>query len=208
MLMRRYCDDCFRRQPTALAECEAQPGQWRAELKQDGYRLHLEFAAEGLTAWSRRWKKHPVSKELLAMVERLSLPVGTILDGEWLARRTVGTEVMILWDVMVLGGEWLGTKTYAERLMIRDSLGIPNVWDRIKPEELLKQPEPVLTVTHHVEQGFEKYFEFSKTLPWAEGVVLKRLDSKLIGSAKERKENPGWIKVKWRCGSDGHTLVA
>ena len=37
--------------------------------------------------------------------------------------------------------------------------------------------------------------------PLTEGVVLKRTDSRLIGSTRGCEDNRGWLKVKWRDGS-------
>jgi ATP-dependent DNA ligase len=55
---------------------------------------------------------------------------------------------------------------------------------------------------------YPEFFEHSKTLPGVEGIVLKRTDSKYIGSVRQSVDNPGWMKVKWREGADGQVRVA
>ena len=206
-MLRRYCDDCFRRKTDALAECD-QAGQYLAELKADGYRAHVEFTPDGPTVWSRRWKKHPVSTAMLALLEKTYhfVPKGTIFDGEWLKIRTSGPETLMLWDVMFWKGKWIGTRPLIERRKFL--IGTPNVWEKHDPEDFESLEEPILTLAHSTSKDFEAYFKWSKRLPWTEGVVLKKMDSTLVGSIKDRTVNPAWIKVKWRDGCDGHTVIA
>jgi hypothetical protein len=56
--------------------------------------------------------------------------------------------------------------------------------------------------------GYVDFFDFSKTLPGAEGIVLKHKTSRFIGSVRKSVENPMWLKVKWRAGADGQLRVA
>jgi hypothetical protein len=202
-MFRRYCDDCVRRLPNCLNEFEE--GKYSAEFKADGYRVHLEFTDHGIVPWSRKWKKHPISKEMATLLkEKLSFPRGTILDGEWLERRTVGPETIILWDAMFHAGEWLGGMTYAERMNFLDC--VPNVWNDDTLKNFSTLPGPILTVTHRTRKSFVEAFELSKSLPWTEGLVIKALDSTLVGSIKERTVNYAWTKCKWRGGSDGNKM--
>ena len=55
---------------------------------------------------------------------------------------------------------------------------------------------------------YQDFFEFSKTLPGAEGIVLKHKTSRFIGSVRKSVDNPMWLKVKWREGADGQLRVA
>ncbi len=196
-MFRRYCDDCVRRLPSCLDEFEKQEGKYVAEFKADGYRTHLEFTEHGIIPWSRKWKKHPISKEMATLLKEIKFPNGTILDGEWLARRTDGPEAMILWDVMFLSGEWMGEQPYAERMKRLDSI------PRLDALDLHLMTGPILTTTHRTYKCFSEAFEQSKSLPWTEGLVIKALDSTLVGSIKERTTNYAWTKCKWRGGSDG-----
>jgi ATP-dependent DNA ligase len=56
--------------------------------------------------------------------------------------------------------------------------------------------------------GYFEFFQFSKTLAGCEGIVLKHRDSKFSGSVRKCVDNPLWLKIKWRDGADGQTLVA
>lgn len=62
---------------------------------------------------------------------------------------------------------------------------------------------PDLTVPG-TEKDFLAFFEHHKAnTPIAEGVVLKRKLSKLIGSTVKSAENSSWMRCKWRAGEDG-----
>jgi ATP-dependent DNA ligase len=200
--MRRYCDDCVRRLPDSLPEFEKQEGKYSFEPKLNGYRLHLEFSEFGILPWSRKWKKHPISKEMAAILkEQLHFPNGTILDGEWMERRTKGPEAIVLWDTMFYSGEWVGDRSYRERMKLLE--GVPNVWTEEFVQNFESLPGPILTVIQRLSAGCVQAFEQSKKILWTEGLVIKELDSTLIGSIKERTTNFAWSKVKCRGGSDG-----
>ena len=200
--MRRFCDDCVRRLPSSLPEFEAQEGKFLAEPKGNGFRTHLEFTGDGILVWTRKWKKQPISKEMAALLkEKLDFPIGTILDGEWLERRTKGPEAIILWDAMLYAGIWMGTRPYSERMkLLKD---VPNIWTEETLKNFQNLSGPILTVTHRIYKGFVEAFELTKSMPWTEGLVVKELSSTLIGSIKERTTNFAWSKCKWCGGSDG-----
>lgn len=62
---------------------------------------------------------------------------------------------------------------------------------------------PQLTV-QAATSDFAKFFVHHKEhTPLAEGIVLKKRSSKLIGSSIACADNPAWTKCKWRAGSSG-----
>lgn len=212
-MFRRYGDDCIRRLPVALDECDKEANAWTSEMKFNGYRVHAERKDGQWLFWSRRWKKHPLGPKMLALaiaeLEEWSkgreFGDGTMLDGEWLERRTEIAEGLIFWDVLLLNGEWQGDKPYRERMLALG--GLTSLWnDGFRVEDLGSLKEPFFSVVQRNWSDHKAYYARATQIPWVEGLVLKRLDSKLIGSTKDRAINPSWIKVKYKGSSTGEKV--
>ena len=74
--------------------------------------------------------------------------------------------------------------------------------------DALRATAPAGLIVPHALAGYEAFFESSKLDPCTEGVVLKRVDSRYIGSARACRDNPAWLKVKWRDGAGGNKRIA
>lgn len=183
---------------------EKESKQWLATVKVDGYRALVDFSTDKGLAWSRRGKKeggpslHPICEELEEAIQQFkidnSIEVGTRLDCEWTGRREANKE-------------------QPERLFI---FGI-YYWNDIS---FINQPEEVrwnhisklkynnlIKLVNCVDSNYTKLYEDSKTDMSYEGIVLKERNSKLIADPTNCKNNPLWLKVKWRAGDDGLSIL-
>ena len=170
-------------------------GQWIAQMKYDGWRCLVEVRPDRhLLFTTRHDKPCPVSdalrRELIGALGRL--PAGTVLDGEWMCRRAgVTHERLWLFDVLRLDrDDWQLPRPAADRFA------------------LLRELVPADLVVPWATGGYAAFFEQTKGDPATEGVVLKHVASSYLGSTRECRTNPMWLKVKWRAGGDGQRLVA
>lgn len=193
-------------------------GSWIGQQKLDGHRTLIVkdttgqiLSYGGNKAWVRGSNlyflsrrdlvkggptKIPVKEEIVKAIEALDLPDQSMLDGEWLARRTIGEipETLFLFDVMWYKDEWQGKYPLRDRL---------NILEKIvsgKLNEYIRIPESFTA-------DFKTAFDSQKKISWTEGLVLKQLDSTIISDRKECVKNPSWVKVKWRSGHDGRDIV-
>lgn len=185
-------------------------GDWLAQYKFDGWRAVVETGeADDGSDWrftSRHNKPLPVSADLRRDLGRWSraawghCPPHTLFDGEWMARRAgnaLGEERLWLFDVLRFGrDDWQLGRTAEQRF---DAL-------------LLHAPAPLIVPytfwRDDDEPSYRAMFDASKADPRTEGIVLKRRSSTYIGSTRGCADNPGWMKVKWRDGSDGLKRIA
>jgi hypothetical protein len=206
-LLRRFPDKPWRRDPKSLPDLDMQGG-YIATAKYDGWRCAVTIN-DDISFWSRVNKPLPVADEMRKAVKFLDLPPATVLDTEWMRRRPDydGPELLYVIGMPWFNGEWLGRDPEAFR------------WDKvIKIFEgvfsKLDDPEAFpLQLPKWVSDGksltpYSELFAWSKTDKTTEGIVLKGKLSKLVGDTKESKKNPNWIKIKWRDGADGRTVVA
>jgi ATP-dependent DNA ligase len=168
------------------------PGDYFAQLKMDGWRCVVEVATNGLVFTSRHNKPIPISRELSNEVAAMlrMLPVGTVLDGEWVARRPAcRDEALWLFDMMQHGSTGLWQVPAIERV------------------RTLHKYVPSDIIAPGVDREYGEFFDNMIERVDAEGVVLKRCDSRYIGSFKSSALNPAWLKCKWRAGEDGMTEI-
>ena len=196
-----FPDKPMRMYPHNLAELDAE-GKYVGQDKGDGWRVMIIKKArnEPLTLLSRVHKKFDyMSPEVVEALNMLPIPPYSILDGEWMKRRTryKGPEMVTLHGAIAWDGIFL--KKYGEERRIE----VVNQFDL--PDDWLHAPVRKVKM---VFSGFEEFFEETKNHPETEGMVLKRLDAPLILSLRDNENNPAWIKVKWRDGADGQTITA
>jgi len=192
-----------------LPEFDKTPGRYLAQQKLDGYRcMIVKNPSKNLSEKSWYRKDHlflsrrgmikggptklPVSDELLEMVIKLNLPDNTMLDSEWIARRTIGEtpESLYVFDILWLNDEWMGSKNLKNR-----------------HETLIKimsnHETEIFKIPESVENNYQNFFDKQTKIPYTEGIVLKDLNSTLIPDRSESPKNSGWIKCKWRQGHNG-----
>lgn len=174
-----------------FAALAALSGDYIAELKLDGWRCLVHKLPSGLTFTSRHRRPIPISDSLAeCMSDRLvGLPVGTLVDGEWLGRRAGVPEGLVLFDLLQFGELPLFNQSTAERL------------------DLLREVVPADLLPPTADGDYEGFFTDMMVRPEAEGIVLKRRAARYIGSTQESALNPGWFKCKWRGGLSGRVQL-
>lgn len=202
-MRRRFADKPNQMSAAQLPVFDLQGG-WIATAKQDGWRCLVEVDGDGKIEFlSRVWKRLPVSDSLRKVVAGLELPKNTMLDGEWMARRPdyKGPETLHLITIPWYDNEWLGGQPEEARWAVTMAL-----MEKISQMPGYDANHPI-KLPNWTDRDYSKLFEWSKTDPTTEGIVLKRKNSTLIGDLSSSKDNPQWIKIKWRAGCDGQTLI-
>lgn len=165
-----------------------------AESKYDGFRAVVFIDSNEVLVYSRHFKPIKVNPKILKMCKNLGFPPGTAIDAEWMGRRTVHPECLYLLDMLYYDWQWQGNKILSERLRF---------FDNLKVSDLILRPR---SVTSNFLDFFESQIGDPKTSE-TEGIVLKHLNSKLIGNPHASRDNPMWCKVKWRGGPDGKQIL-
>jgi len=134
----------------------------------------------------------PVSDEIAGIIYGLNMPDMSMLDSEWMARRTIGElpESLFVFDVDWFADEWWGSRQCMQRWNFLQEFTAG------KTNSIVRLPEFTL-------KNYSKFFEEQQKYPYCEGIVLKNVVSTIISDREKSPKNPGWLKVKWRAGSDG-----
>lgn len=198
-----------------LSEFDKQPEKYIAQQKADGWRCMIirnkamdliRTYKNGNIDWVRKGEYFflsrrghikggptnlPVGSDIVEIIDNLNLPDNTMLDSEWMARRTIGElpESLLIFDVLWLNDEWMGQVACRDRL--------------VKLAELVKKVDDRVRIPDSVDRNYTNFFEKQKSISWTEGIVLKESDSTIISDRNECPKNPSWIKIKWRSGSSG-----
>jgi hypothetical protein len=139
---------------------------------------------------------NPVSEQIINAVQELNLPDNTMLDAEWVFRRTKDhPEGLWIHDILWLNDTWQGNKPCIERY---ENILLP----------LLHGMKEPLHVPDLVMNGFKDFFMKQKLIPWTEGIVIKEKESLITGNITECAKIGSWLKLKWRSGHDGKKIVA
>jgi ATP-dependent DNA ligase len=183
-------------------------GGYIATYKYDGWRCIIDWDGKNVQFFSRRDvdsggpTKHNVCETLIEETRQFlitnDVPPNTRLDSEWVAKRTKGPEELYIFGVQYLNGEWLGRDIEDLRFTI---------------VETFRYEQPHVHLATYTRENFTEFFEniksqnvdLSEGKQRVEGIVLKRVDGKLLGNLKVGKKNNGWFKVKWRDGASGYT---
>jgi ATP-dependent DNA ligase len=216
--LRFYPDKPWTRDPDDL-EIWDKKGCYICQQKVDGWRALTLLDDDGFEIISRHNKPFTweVESQIRDEIERLYdvFPTKTIIDGEWLSRRSCSKEYnldphLYVFDLMRLGGKWLKSMPYEERLeKLRQLL---EEFNRFPPPEPMDAFEggcigPSLQHIHLPPQAtpsnFRSFYEDQKKIVFSEGVVVKHKQSKIVGDRRASKKNPQWYRVKYRAGSDG-----
>jgi hypothetical protein len=188
-----------------------------AQSKLDGYRClvtkdtkhnmikrlptQISDTTSGIFFLTRRGLKkggptnNPVNTEIINAIQELDLPDNTMLDAEWVYRRTKDhPEGLWIHDILWLNDAWQGNKPCIERY---EKILLP----------ILKNIKEPLHTPDQVMKGFKEFFTKQKQIPWTEGIVIKEKGSLITGNLAECATIGSWLKLKWRSGSDGKKMV-
>lgn len=177
-------------------------GEYIAQPKLDGHNA-LIFKEDGkLVVLSRVMKKLAISDQMRKALELLPLVNGTVLNGEWTCRREAWKEEGVwLFDMMYENGEWVGHLPVQERHT--KVCAIYGGVDEATSKACWSNVHLIAGVTTGYAALYKSLIGDMKT----EGIVLKRLGSKLIGDFHKSVDNPAMFKLKWRDGPDGMTRM-
>jgi len=173
--------------------------KWIATGKVDDWRLVFN-AGLSFDSWSvktRHNKELKISGDVFNIIlpefNRLAEIEGQfVLDLGLMGVRNSHYEPrLVLFDIHYKEGIWFGNVHAEERWKVTKEFA--------DKHDLLLPPEPVAEETigdfyNRLNHGGNEYFLHEEL----EGIVLKRKDSMLIGSRHKCKENPLWLKMKWR----------
>jgi ATP-dependent DNA ligase len=87
--------------------------------------------------------------------------------------------------------------------------GMTPFWNVTLRERLafLEATVPAAIIVPMVSRDYLGFFQNMRERGDAEGLVLKRADSRYIGSYKQSAINPAWVRSKWRAGEAGTTAI-
>lgn len=210
MRLKHFPDKPWEQDPKRLVEWD-RSGNYNCQQKIDGWRTVIILTETGIEYLSRHDKSLDRDIEPEVKADALALkdvfPAGTQIDAEWLSRRSCSKEynlrpMLYLLDIMRHGGEWLLAKPYRERQAILKDGMAQRDRDLLAEGGDLGKNRIALPLT--AESGkFAAFYEAQMSIPYSEGVVVKHLDSKIVGNRKECVKNPLIFKVKYRAGADG-----
>jgi hypothetical protein len=182
-------------------ECEKLfPGEWCAQPKGDGWRkpAYLEGGEWTFHAKSHAEGKLPPEdlREELASLgwgDAGRVARGLALDMEWIGPRQVahlgGRHEFWIFDIHYSGGKWMGSIPFVDRW--ENLLTIFSIATKGRSHPRVKL---VPTWT----EGFQERFEEQKRDPLSEGLVLKSLAGRLIGSRTRVAKSAAMMKAKYR----------
>jgi ATP-dependent DNA ligase len=151
---------------------------WIAERKKNGWRCLAIMREDGLKLWTRR---NTLIPDLLPLTREMlhNLPVGTMLDGELMEKRTKDIkDQYYCFDILYLEGQPLMSLAWKDRRKYLESL-IDIGLDISSPISLGKS----LLYDQAIGDGDE-------------GIVMKNINSKYMVDLKSCPHNPYWIKAK------------
>jgi ATP-dependent DNA ligase len=171
---------------------------YTAELKFDGWRAMLIAGPSGTELWSREKRKIEVPDSLKEELERLSLPRGTVLDGE-------------IWNPEKRGG-WKHSKGSECRLTLWDAVRVGTVDMRPRPIEIRREAlrgligagtdaigcvEVLPASRESHEEALKEAVKVrgSSRSGFVHGIVLKRAGSPRRDSNARCVEHPDWLKI-------------
>jgi hypothetical protein len=132
----------------------------------------------------------PLPKCLEDDFNALNLPQDCGLDMEWVGPRQglpAEQHKLFLFDIWQYAGEWLGTADFWKRYGLLSQMMLQIETSKVKLAPCFDNPGLVEYFAGQMQQG-----------ELVEGIVLRRFDSKLIGSTKRCEGNPQMLKVKFQ----------
>lgn len=161
--------------------------RWVAELKKNGWRC-LIWKEDGKVYLFNRYGQRSAIMENaspeLMMYFGMTLPDGTVIDGEYLDRRLQRKEykgIYYAFDIMYYEGKSMMTFPFEYRRSILEKI--------IQPYEYLWIPQQI------VHDKYKYYHEALKS-PENEGIVIKKVNSPYGGGLESSKVVSYWLKLK------------
>jgi ATP-dependent DNA ligase len=168
---------------SALLQSLDNDPSWIAEVKRNGWRCIARKDDNGrLSLWTRHHAL--INDPLQELREQLNgqLQPGTMIDGELLERRTKTVKgEYYVFDLMFLTGQSCMHLPLIERHRLLIGAVLPT--------------NHITIAEQHITDKILLY-ERSISTEDCEGIVIKRIASKYIGSLTRCEQHPYWLKVK------------
>ena len=137
----------------------------------------------------------PVDQKIVdKIIDKLHLPNLTVLICEWMKRRTQDTSIgekLFVHDMLYINGDWTG------------NIGAMERWQKV----LEISNNDFLPAPSWAKENFTAFFDKQASIPWTEGIVLKKMSSPIKGNYQKTIDSGFLIKCKWRSGSSGRDIV-
>ena len=181
------------------------PGTWIAQPKLDGWRRLAFF--DGKT-WEIRAKHNdgPAAKawppHLQASWMEVPWPAGVGLDMEWVGPQrssSYGSDSIWVFD-LIQHKAWLGGLGFEQRYAM-----LTQMWAKIQPI-IVERNLPIHITPCYRNPGLGNFYLQQLQDPMSEGIVIRRADSKLVGSFKSPADNPLWFKLKFKKAPTGMSV--
>jgi ATP-dependent DNA ligase len=157
--------------------------RWIAEVKKNGWRCLAYREASGLVLYTRHNTLITDPLPDLRNFLTLTLPPGTIIDGELVNNRTKDTKgLYYVFDVIQAGGVLLVNNSLTSR--------------RAVLEKLLPPFPGGVELAEQTIIGKKRLYQVSIEGEVNEGIVLKKASSKYLISETRCLQHPHWLKVK------------
>lgn len=168
------------------------PGTFYGQTKKDGKRrmiFHTPGTFEWLYLAKNRTDSQQMPTPLRAAFESMKWPEGIGVDAEFVGtRQKDGTPELYLFDQLARAGKWIGNEPFTERYA-----SLARVF-----AALLDVPPSIHLLPAWSNPGLVDRFMEQMQDPLSEGLMIRRADSKLIGSPKGCAVNALWMKCKFR----------
>ena len=167
------------------------PGTWLAQKKCDGVRRMAYHTPQGWVYIAKnRSDSKPIQPALKEAFESLPWSVGVGVDMEMTGPRHAGGKHQLwIFDILAVPNHgqsmWVGDMPFDARATLLKL----NAWF---------DPPLINYVETVPNPGLVDFYAEQLTDPLSEGLVVRRANSKLIGSTKGCAVNPHWFKVKHR----------
>lgn len=175
---------------------------WIAEPKLDGYRCYVIKTGGNIDFVSRHNKRLDVNKSIRSYFQQFKQSF--IIDCEWINDQRIKAintefsknlkmhEAIGVFDIVRFNEEWITSKPLVERRdnEILKSISICEI-NEVLNHSIFRLPS---------RNGKEalNYFNEQKNYLISEGIVVKKLNSKLICSSKDSANTNSWFKIKYR----------
>ena len=178
--------------------------EWSCEMKIDGYRMISSKQNGIITNRSRHNEILNVDDIIIEYLDKL-LENDSEIDAEWINHsriKSINTTLNInlpliecvgVHDVTWLNGKYLGNIPLKERRNCDLYKKIPEVTIENTLDDLKVFKIPMLSGS-----DIFGFYNLQKDFKISEGIVIKKYNSKLVGSKMQSAKNPCWYKIKYR----------
>ena len=173
---------------------------WSIEMKLDGYRIEISKDNNIVTARSRHGLILNIDSYFYNYFNKI-MDNGWAIDAEWVNHNRIKAinknlnanlpliECIGVHDITWINGKYVGNSTLKERR----NCDLYNIIPFSEISNLSIFRIPILS-----SGSILNFYNMQADIKMSEGIVIKKLSSKLIGSKTQSVKNPSWYKIKYR----------